>query len=100
LRNPFLTFSSSDQIEDDSTSHIYEWKRVGVLRSDVDTFQTHGKVAMIECSLQEAIKIHHNQAFENQFNYIYLRPPSVEELGNRLIRSVKAHESASSIKVK
>ena len=56
LRNPILSFSSSEVL--DCKSHLYQRKRTGVMMEDVTKIMEHGRVALIECSLPEAIKIH------------------------------------------
>ena len=60
------------------------------------------KVALIECELQEAIRMVHTkeEAEHLEFNYIYLRPPTVEDLATRLIRSYSARETMFSIRQK
>jgi guanylate kinase len=80
------------------TKFRHEWKRNGVLKNDVSTIMELGKVALIECSLTEAMKIHssyHQQCHE--CNYIFVRPPTSEELEKRLMRDVERMESYSSI---
>ena len=83
------------QKKDDDSDHIYyEWKRSGILKVDVSTILDHGKVALIECSLQDAVKIHQTyHELQHTCNFIYVHPPSVEELRNRLIRDVERLES-------
>jgi guanylate kinase len=85
-RNPIFNFSSSKTL-DDSTRHFYEWKRSGVLKEDVSRIMEQGRIAMVECSLQEALKIHsgyHN--LNHECNFIYVTPPTTEEMRNRIIR--------------
>jgi guanylate kinase len=80
------------------TKFQHEWKRNGVLKNDVSNITEWGKVALIECSLTEAMKIHstyHQQCHE--CNYIFVRPPTSEELEMRLMRDVERMESYSSI---
>jgi guanylate kinase len=95
LTNPILSMLSFGQKKDVDTDHIYyEWKRSGVLKNDVSTIMEHGKIALIECSLQDACKIHETyHEMQHECNFVFLRPPSVEELRNRLIRDVERLES-------
>ena len=78
----------------------HTWKHSGVLISDVKRIMNHGKVALIECELQEAIRMVHAKEKDEhiKFNYIYMRPQSVEELATRLIRNYQLRESMISIR--
>jgi guanylate kinase len=103
LTNPILsmlTFGQKKE-EDETSDFYYEWKRTGVRADEVSTILEHGKVALIECRLQDAIHIHETyHELVHQCNFIYVRPPSVEELRNRLIRDVERTESEASIRIK
>jgi guanylate kinase len=50
-----------------------------------DVIQSH-KVAMLACSLEDAMRVH-SQIDSFSFNFIYMRPPSVEEFEQRLLKS-------------
>eukprot|EP00354_Favella_ehrenbergii_P006564 CAMPEP_0170468054 /NCGR_PEP_ID=MMETSP0123-20130129/11383_1 /TAXON_ID=182087 /ORGANISM="Favella ehrenbergii, Strain Fehren 1" /LENGTH=67 /DNA_ID=CAMNT_0010734537 /DNA_START=451 /DNA_END=654 /DNA_ORIENTATION=- len=67
---------------------MHTWNNQGVLLSDVNEIYSRHKVALLECELQEAIRmVHQKEAQEHMsFNYIYVRPPDVDELEIRLIR--------------
>ena len=95
LTNPILSMLSFGQKKDEETDHIYyEWKRSGVLKNDVSTIMEHGKIALIECSLSDACKIHETyHELQHECNFIFVRPTSVEEMRNRLIRDVERLES-------
>jgi len=41
---------------------------------------------MIECTLKEAKKIHEDGMLGNDVNYLFLHPPSVEDMTVRLLR--------------
>ena len=68
------------------------------MKNDVSTIMDWGKVALIECSLTDAMKIHstYHQKI-HPCNFIFLSPESSEELERRLIRDVERMESYSSI---
>lgn len=61
-----------------------------------------GKVAMIECSLSDALLIHGStyHRMNHQCNFIFVSPPSSEELEKRLIRDVERMETTGSIRNK
>lgn len=72
-----------------------------MLKEDVSSIMQHGRVALIECSLQEAAKIHRGYHVTNHpCHYIYLAPPSATELANRLIRTHSEGETKQSIRQK
>jgi guanylate kinase len=52
---------------------------------------------MITCSLEDALRIH-NSSVPKAFNYIYMRPPSEQELEKRLQKSKL--ETFTSINIK
>ena len=81
---------------------LHTWKHSGVLVSDVQKIKNRHKVALIECELREAIRMIHSkeQAEQLEFNYIYLRPPTVEDLANCLIRNYSTRETTISIRQK
>lgn len=79
---------------------MHTWKQSGILVSDVQKIINNHKVALIECELQEAIRMLHYREEQERLaiNYIYLQPPSVEELECRLIR--QGNETMDSIRHK
>ena len=97
--NPILDlFFGRKQKEETTNKYRHEWKRNGVLKNDVSTITQYGKIALIECSLSDAMTIHSTyHQLCHPCNYIFVRPPSSEELEKRLIRDVERMESYASI---
>lgn len=59
MYNPLLEFIFGRKTQKTvETKFQHEWKRNAVLKNDVSTIMESGKIAMIECSLTEAMKIH------------------------------------------
>jgi len=61
---------------------VYEGKYYGTLRSELDRIWAAGKVPMLDIDVKGAI--HVQQQFEDNCLSIFIEPPSVEELKNRL----------------
>ena len=60
---------------------LHGWAFSGVKRQDVSRIIEDHRVALIECELQEAIRLHHSEHSSMlKFNYIYICPPDTEEL--------------------
>lgn len=53
---------------------MHTWKHQGILISDVNKIIAKHKVAMLECELQDAIRMVHQREAEEHlsFNYIYI----------------------------
>lgn len=103
--NPFLQiskmiFHSSEQKTYATKSTV---RKSGVLKNDVSKISEHGKVALIECTMQDALLIfsstYHKEP-HHQCNFIFLSPPSSAELERRLIRDVERMETTQSIATK
>jgi guanylate kinase len=55
---------------------------------------------MIECSLQEAKRIHSEGKLGNEVNYIFLHAPTVEDMTVRLLRSKPGQDTQQSLTAK
>ena len=71
----------------------------GILFEDVQQNLRNNLIPMIECeSLNQAQWIHDQNIID--CNYIYIQPPSVEELSNRIIRNRPGLETKESLNLK
>ena len=52
---------------------------------------------MIECSLQEAKRIYSDAKLGAEVNYLFLQPPSVEEMTIRLLRQRPGQDTQESL---
>lgn len=74
--------------------------RLCVLTEDVLYIKSQYKVALVECSLQEAKKIHLEGKLGADVNYLFFTPPSAEEMTVRLLRSRPGQDSQLSLNLK
>lgn len=58
------------------------------------------QIAMIECSLTEAIKIHTDQLLGSDVHYVFLHPSSADEMTLRLIRHFPGEDTKLTLAVK
>lgn len=52
---------------------------------------------MIECSLKEAKRLHEDATIGDDVNYIFLHPPTVEEMTVRLLRRRPGQDTKESL---
>ncbi|TNV86890.1 hypothetical protein FGO68_gene14576 [Halteria grandinella] len=57
-----------------------------VLLSEVIELRSQFKICMVECTLKEAKRIHEEGMLGDDVNYLFLHPPSVEDMTVRLLR--------------
>jgi hypothetical protein len=55
------------------------------------------QIPLIECSLVEAKKIHFDAKLGDEVNYLFLYPPSVEEMTRRLLRARPGEDTVQSL---
>ena len=71
---------------------VYEGKYYGTLKSEIDRIWSEGKVPVLDIDVKGAI--HVQQQFNEGTLSLFIEPPSVEELKNRLMsRGTETEES-------
>jgi guanylate kinase len=71
-----------------------------VLNAELTRIKSDQQIALVECSLAEAKRIHTEAKLGPDVDYIFLRPPSAQEMTVRLLRSRPGMDTKHSLLMK